>query len=75
MTGQTTDKRSLAIEAAEAIDPTIASASPAEVANAVDPTFTSRALQLIADYQHGMETAAPRSPTELAALKALLLGQ
>lgn len=67
-------KRSLAIEAAEAIDPTIATASPAEVASAVDPSFALRAQQLIADYSHGLETGSPRTGSELAELKSLLLG-
>lgn len=68
-----TDKRTLAIEAAEAIDPTLATASAAEVAEAVDPSFKARAAQLVADYEHGLESGAPRNGVELAELKALLL--
>lgn len=66
------DKRALAIEAAEAIDPSIATASAADVANAVDPTFSDRARQFVADYSHGLDTGSPRTASELAALKALL---
>lgn len=67
-------KRTLAINAAEAIDPTIATASAAEVAAAIDPTFQDRAAALIADYQHGLDSNAPRNSAEFAELKALLLG-
>jgi hypothetical protein len=67
-------KRSLAIEAAEAIDPTLQTSSVVDVASAIDPTFRDRAVQLIADYQHGLDANSPRTTTELAGLKALLLG-
>jgi hypothetical protein len=67
-------KRSLAIEAAEAIDPTLQTSSVADVATAIDPTFRDRALQLIADYQHGLDAGAPRTTRELVELKTLLLG-
>ena len=67
-------KRTLAIEAAEAIDPTLQGATVADVAQAIDPTFHDRAAQLIADYQRGLEANAPRTSGELAELRALLLG-
>ncbi len=67
------DKRSLAIEAAEAIDPSLVTASAAEVAQAVDPSFRDRANAFVAAYQHAMETGSPRTAAELAELKALLV--
>lgn len=68
------DKRSLAIEAAEAIDPSLTKATAIDVMSAVDPTFKDRAIALIDEYQHGLDTGSPRTASELSELKALLLG-
>ncbi len=87
MGNEVTDpKRDLAIEAAEAIDPTFAS-SAMEVAEALDPSIVdranarkaaaeerrNRAQLLIETYQQGLDSAGPRTAAELAELKALLL--
>lgn len=75
----TDPKRELAIQAAEAIDPTFASHAM-DVANELDPTIAGtvsvnrvRAQALIDGYRHGMDANAPRNATEFAELISLLL--
>lgn len=75
----TDPKRELAIQAAEAIDPTFAGHAM-DVANELDPTIATkgsnnriRAQALIDSYKHGMDANAPRNATELAELTSLLL--
>lgn len=75
----TDPKRDLAIQAAEAIDPTFAGHAM-DVAAELDPTIATkvgsnrvRAQALIDAYQHGMDANAPRNATELAELISLLL--
>jgi len=76
----TDPKRELAIEAAEAIDPTFAG-SAKEIASELDPTIGTKAALVrvraeaaIEAYQHGMESNAPRNSAELTELTSLLLG-
>ena len=81
------DKRQLAIEAAEAIDPTIATDAQ-HLAETIDPSIKARAdarksradaerqwaETFISEYERGLEAASPRTMAELAELKAHLLG-
>jgi hypothetical protein len=81
------DKRQLAIDAAEAIDPSIA-ADAQHVAETIDPTIKARMLQhladvvslkqrgqaLLDDYQRGLDANAPRNAAELAEIKAIFDG-
>ena len=79
-------KRDLAIEAAEAIDPSFAGHAM-DVARQLDPTIAQResaaaaqsaanrqrAEALIASYAQALANAAPRTSAELAELTSLLL--
>ncbi len=82
----TDPKRELAIQAAEAIDPTFAGHAM-EVAQSIDPSITARlqlaieqakanrirAQALLDAYRQGMNANAPRTQSELNELTSLLL--